>query len=270
MIKKYTCSFAIAALLTLSGHLSALADNGSVVETMNASGYTYMLVDNGGQKTWVAIPETTVAVGDQVNYSPGMEMKDFHSKTLNRTFATIVFSAGLDNEQAATDGGAAAATSKTAGEETPHANASFAAAVAREQQVDQTAAPADPAAMPEMSGGSSGAVVPFATVSVTKAPGDNSYTVAEIFQEAKKLQGATVRLRGQVVKFSPAIMGRNWVHLQDGTGDPMNNTHDLVVTTDATVAKGDTVIVEGVVAADRDFGAGYTYMAIVEEAKIVN
>ena len=81
--------------------------------------------------------------------------------------------------------------------------------------------------------------------------------------------GQKVRLQGKVVKFSASIMGRNWVHLQDGSGNPMNNTHDLVVTTQETVVKDQIVILEGVLAANKDFGAGYSYSAIVEEAQLI-
>jgi len=254
MLKKYTFYFATAALLMFSCHASAQADSGTVLETMNGAGYTYMLVDSGTAKEWVAIPETTVAAGDHVTYSQGMEMKDFHSKSLDRTFPSIIFSAGLTGNK-----------DDTVKNGEPANDDSFAAAVAREQKSASGTSPA----MPEVSGGSSGAVVPFTEVSVEKAPGENSYTVEEIFDQAEKLNGTTVRLRGKVVKFSPSIMGRNWIHLQDGTGNPMNNTHDLVVTTDATVATGDTIIVEGVLAANKDFGAGYKYAVIVEKAKII-
>jgi phosphopantetheine adenylyltransferase len=63
-------------------------------------------------------------------------------------------------------------------------------------------------------------------------------------------------------------MGKNWIHLQDGSGDPMKNTHDLVVTTSETAAKDAVVVVEGVLSKDKDFGAGYRYQAIIEDAKI--
>lgn len=69
--------------------------SGSVVETMNSGGYTYVSLENNGKKTWVAIPETKVTVGQQVTCQPGMEMKNFTSKTLNRTFASIIFSGGI-------------------------------------------------------------------------------------------------------------------------------------------------------------------------------
>ena len=69
--------------------------SGKVVETMNSGGYTYVLLENNGKKTWVAIPATAVKVGQDVTCQPGMEMKNFTSKTLNRTFASIIFSGGI-------------------------------------------------------------------------------------------------------------------------------------------------------------------------------
>jgi hypothetical protein len=71
------------------------------------------------------------------------------------------------------------------------------------------------------------------------------------------------------MKVSPRIMGRNWIHLQDGTGNPDNKTHDLVVTTSQDPdADWDIITVEGVLAANKDFGSGYTYDAIIEDANI--
>jgi len=69
--------------------------SGKVVETMNSGGYTYVLIENNGKKIWVAGPQTTVKVGQQVACEPGMEMKNFTSKTLNRTFESIIFSGGI-------------------------------------------------------------------------------------------------------------------------------------------------------------------------------
>lgn len=259
-VTRYAVCFAASALLFMASPIlpnaSAQVTSGTVLETMNAAGYTYLYVDSGASKNWVAIPETTVTVGERVSYSQGMEMKDFHSKSLDRTFPAIMFSAGLTREEPAAGQPAAAAGTDD----------SFAAAVAREQQAPPATAPA---AMTETSGGSTGAIVPFSEITVDKAPGDNSYTVEEIFTKAKELDGKSVRLRGKVMKFSASIMGRNWIHLQDGSGNPMNNTHDLVVTTSQTVATNEVVIVEGILAAEKDFGAGYNYAAIIEEAQII-
>ncbi len=73
----------------------ASALSGKVVETMNSGGYTYICLEKGGQKTWVALPQTAVKVGQEVTCKPGMVMPNFTSKTLNRTFPSIVFSEGL-------------------------------------------------------------------------------------------------------------------------------------------------------------------------------
>ncbi len=262
MFKKTFFSIAAATVLTFSGNAihTAHAENtsGTVLETMDAAGYTYIYVDSGAGKEWVAIPQTTITPGDKVSYSQGMPMKDFYSKSLDRSFPSIIFSAGIVND---TQPAAAVAGNADSSPED-----SFAAAVAREQQ----AVPAsEPAMMAETSGGSTGAIVPYTETTVEKATGENSYTVEEVFTEAKKLNGKEVRLRGKVVKVSANIMGRNWVHIQDGTGNPMNNTHDLVVTTAETVAEDVIIMVEGKLAAEKDFGAGYKYAVIIEEAKII-
>lgn len=225
-------------------------ESGTVVETMKAPGYTYMLVADGPRQTWVAIPETPVEIGAKVRYSTGMEMKNFTSKTLNRTFETILFSAGL------VDGGGEAPAK-------PAEADSFAAAVESEQS-SAVAAPPMPA-----SGGSSGAVAPLQEISIAKAGTENGYSVEELFSKAKELNGKKVRLQGKVVKFSPNIMGRNWLHIQDGTGNPLANTHDMVATTSETAEVGSIVTVEGILAADKDFGAGYKYAGIIEQSTLI-
>ena len=130
-----------------------------------------------------------------------------------------------------------------------------------------------PAAAPKLSeqqvsGGSAAAMAPFAEIKVEKAVGDNAYTVQEIFAKTTELAGKIVQVRGKVVKFNPHIMGRNWIHIQDGSGDPLQNTHDLVATSTEEAVVGDVVTVQGKLTANKDFGAGYNYAAIIEEAKI--
>ena len=117
--------------------------------------------------------------------------------------------------------------------------------------------------------GSQKAVVPSADVKVEKAAGENSYSVGEIFSKGADLNGQTVVVRGKVMKVSPRIMGRNWIHLQDGTGNPADNTHDLVVTTELEPDPDwDIITMEGVLAANKDFGSGYTYAVIIEDANL--
>ena len=117
--------------------------------------------------------------------------------------------------------------------------------------------------------GSEKAVVPFAELEVEKADGDNAYTVGELYEQGEALEGQTVRIKAQVVKFSPAIMDRNFIHLQDGSGSEADRTHNLVATSQENVEVGDTVTLEGTLAANKDFGAGYTYQVIVEDTQII-
>jgi hypothetical protein len=69
--------------------------SGKVVKTMNSGGYTYALVDKGGNMTWVALPKSRLAVGNEITCQPGMVMNNFSSNSLRQTFKQIVFSSGL-------------------------------------------------------------------------------------------------------------------------------------------------------------------------------
>lgn len=93
-------------------------------------------------------------------------------------------------------------------------------------------------------------------------------TVAAINQDKAGLGGKTVSTQGKVVKVNNGIMGRNFVHVQDGTGDAAKGTNNLIVTSKQTAAVGDQVSVSGVVVLNRDFGAGYTYPLLIEDASI--
>lgn len=93
----------------------------------------------------------------------------------------------------------------------------------------------------------------------------SKYSVSDVFKSSKKLKGKSVSIRAKVVKFSKDIMGKNWVHIQDGT--TFKSQYDLVITTKAKVKKGDTVLVKAKVALNKDFGHGYKYPIILEEGK---
>ena len=207
--------------------------SGKVVETMNSGGYSYVCLEKKGKKTWVAVPEMKISVGQEAAFEPGMEMKNFTSKTLNRTFDRIIFSGGPASAQGT------AGTQPGHGENTKSESGSMAAS-----------APAGKG------------------VKVEKAAGPDAYTIGEIFQKRKTLDKKTVAVRGKVVKVSAGIMGANWIHLQDGTGDSKKSTHDLVATSQDLPSVGDVVTLKGVIAADKDFGAGYQYTVIIEKASI--
>lgn len=119
-------------------------------------------------------------------------------------------------------------------------------------------------------GGSEGAKAPAASkpIKVEKAKGADAYNVSEVYEKAAKLDKKTVTVRGKVVKVSKAIMGKNWVHLQDGSGDAGKGTNNLVVTSQDVPKIGDVVTAKGTLYKDKDFGAGYLYKVIVEEATV--
>jgi hypothetical protein len=120
------------------------------------------------------------------------------------------------------------------------------------------------------SGGSDGAKAPAASgpIKVEKAKGTDAYTVSETYEKAGKLDKKPVSVRGKVVKVSKGIMGKNWVHLQDGSGDAGKGTNNLVVTSQDVPKVGDVVTAKGTLYKDKDFGAGYLYKVIVEEATV--
>jgi hypothetical protein len=99
---------------------------------------------------------------------------------------------------------------------------------------------------------------------VAKAEG--GLTIAEIYAGREALAGQVVTVRGKVVKLNPAIMGTNWLHIRDGSGSDGSN--DLTITADALPEVGDTVLVRGTLQIDKDFGMGYQYSLIIEDAEV--
>jgi len=215
---------------------------GKVVETMESGGYTYALVDTGSAKIWAAAPKQQVTVGSQVVVPRGMAMKDFESKTLGRTFDVIYF---VDSIKAA---GAAAPVGE------------------QPMPASPGAAGAAPQGMPP-GHGSMGAPAAPAKVDLSGiAKAEGGHTVAEVFANQASLAGKAVSVRGKVVKYNAAIMDRNWLHIQDGSGAA--GTNDLTVTSAGTAAVGQTVVVKGILAVDKDFGSGYKYDVLIEKATI--
>lgn len=107
---------------------------------------------------------------------------------------------------------------------------------------------------------------PLVEGSPTVEKAEGGMTVAEIFSKSADFNGKEVVLRAKVVKYTPDIMGKNWLHVQDGSG--AEGTNDLTITTAQAAAMGDTVLIRGTLATDKDFGYGYLYDVIVEEAQL--
>jgi hypothetical protein len=203
---------------------------GKVIETMNTSDYTYLQVDTGATKVWAAAPRFAVKVGDSVSIDSGMPMEKYHSKTLDRDFEVVYFT-----DRVAVKGAQSLAHNQT---------------------------PELPKNHPPIPGLSTKAKVDLS--GIQKAEGGK--TVGEIFATKTKLAGKEVKVRGKVTKFNAQIMGKNWLHIKDGTG--AEGTNDLLVTTDTEVKVGDLVLVSGVVGLDKDFGANYKYAVMLENAKV--
>lgn len=206
--------------------------SGRVLQTISSGGYTYVLLKTAkGEKRWLAIPENPgIPTGAEITFRGGVEMTNFESKTLKRTFDRILFSQGPMKPAGKEKKGKA--QQKTSGSK---------AQIAKSDE----------------------------KIKVEKAAGPNAYTIGEIYAAAGKLSRKKVSIRGKVIKVSSGIMNRNWVHLQDGSGDSRKGTHNLVVTTNDVPAVGDTVTATGTLTKDKDFGGGYRYEVILEKADIV-
>ncbi len=113
------------------------------------------------------------------------------------------------------------------------------------------------------------ATAPMVVGTLAKATGADARTVAEVWAQREKLAGKSVTIRGVVVKYTAEVMAKNWIHLQDGSGDPAQGTNDITVTSLDASAKGDTITVTGTVRINMDFGAGYSYAVLLENAKVV-
>jgi hypothetical protein len=208
-----------------------------VQEVLQAGQYTYLKVKEGDDELWIAVNAFQAEVGKTYYYKDGMEMKNFHSKELNRDFPIVYFI-----NEISTDPEMKAVGNQMSGH----------------GQMD-----------PVEMGGQTPAqgvkpVIEKKDVKVTPAAG--GITIADLFSKKDKYSGKTVKIKGQVVKFNPEIMGKNWIHIQDGTES--NGDFDITVTSSSAVKVGDMITVEGKVSLDKDFGAGYFYKVIVEDAII--
>jgi len=228
-------------------HQKSESITGKVVQSMNSGGYSYVYLQrDNGEKLWLAVTAARINVGDHLSFKEGLVMKNFESKTLKRTFDTIVFSNGIVQQPGKT----------TASNPAKAAPAAAPKAAAPPQQ--------QPAPM-----GSKVAVMPKEKrISINKASGPNAYTIAEIYRNSARLDKKKVVVRGKIVKVTSGIMKRVWVHIQDGSGSQAKGTHNLVCTTTAKPNLDDVVTVKGTVAKDRDFGYGYRYNVLIENATI--
>jgi hypothetical protein len=194
---------------------------GEVLETMDAGGYTYVLVKTSEGDVWAAGPQAPIAVGDHVDLGEGMLMPNFKSETLDRTFEKIYFVGAIASGEKA---------------EKPAMTGGHGAVPAAETDIDLS--------------------------DVSKA----DYTIAEMYALGADADGRAFAVRGRVVKANKNIMGTNWYHIQDGSETGAHG--DLAITSSASLNVGDLVLITGSGTVDKDFGAGYRYELIIENADV--
>jgi hypothetical protein len=193
----------------------------TVVDVKQTGSYTYLKLKEGEKEYWAAVSSMDARPGQTYYYIQSMEMKDFKSKELNRTFNSIFF---IDNLSEKPLLAKKSETLKTTGR----------------QMVERAK-------------------------DVKIEPSEGDVTISDLMSKKTEYDGKTVKVKGKVIKFSSDIMNKNWVHLQDGTES--YGEYDLVITTMDQVKPGDIVTFEGKISLNKDFGYGYKYVLLMEEAK---
>ena len=193
-----------------------------VEEIAEAKSYTYLRVKEGDKDYWIAITKRPMEKGETIYFNKALEMKNFKSTDLNKTFESVLFVQDISKQPVQ----------------------------------DQ----------PQMGSSSAQGNKPvIVKEEVNVEPVKGGITISKLFANKKSYENKTVKIRGKVTKYNPGIMDKNWAHIQDGTSDGDN--FDLTVTTQKDVKVGDVVTFEGKVALNKDFGYGYSYDVILEDAK---
>ena len=215
-----------------------------VKDVLHTSSYTYLQVTENNKEQWLAVPSMQAKSGETYYYQGGLVMNKFQSKELNRTFESVLFLEGVSTDP-------------------------------NTVKVSKTAA--DAPAMPKANDTSTGtATGPTAQYTRTVTPVEKKeikidaakggITIGELFAKKENYSGKTVKIKGEVTKFTPAVMNKNWIHIQDGTEHA--GKFDMVITTDKEVNVGDKVTFEGKISLNKDLGYGYFFEVIMEDALI--
>lgn len=240
---KYFRSLIIAAAVIMTAACSSNSTGEftsvKVKQVEQVAGYTYLLVKSKGPEYWVAVPSMEARKGETYHYQGGMLMQDFHSKELDKTFTELIFLDALLTEVPASTGVVGQGEASSMGGSNPHGSQNATA----------------------------GSKAHIAKSDIVVEACQGCISIAELYANPGSFEGKTVRVRGELAKFSPAIMKRNWAHIQDGTEH--DGKFDLTLTSQESFEVGTIVTVEGVVALNMDFGYGYSYEILMEKAKAV-
>ena len=203
-----------------------------VQEVIQTKNYTYLHVTEAARTNWLAVPSMEATAGEVYYYTGPMPMPNFESKELHRTFDTVLFLGGVSREPITEESLKKNANPNAGADNKPYKR-----------------------------------TVPSETRKKIKIePVAGSISISELLANKDKYAGKTITLRGEVTKFNPQIMNKNWIHLQDGTEN--NGKFDLVLTSDKDVKVGETVTLQGKVVLNKDFGYGYAFEVMVEDATI--
>jgi hypothetical protein len=212
-----------------------------VAEVIQGSTYTYIRAKENSGEFWMAISKQEVQSGEVYFYSEGLPMQNFHSKEVDRTFDEIYFVSEISKTpiQKGAMGSMGSGAMGGMGSMGGNSNA--------------------PAHSGKVSSEQNSAII------VKKSAGE--ITVAQVFANRDNYSGKEIEIKGVVVKVNKEVMGKNWIHIQDGTSD--NGIFDLTVTSTDVAEVNDEIKVKGKITLNKDFGYGYSYEVIMEEAKIV-
>lgn len=228
---------------------------GAIIKFQDVKNYTYLHLKDFTGQIWAAIPKTPVETGKEIELSNIIVMKDFQSKTLDKTFDIILFAVPSIKGQAIK---------------------AQAGIMPSDQMPGKTMSGMPPGMMPAgMPQGSTpngmGASQPriiLKDIKLSKATGKDAYSIEEVYFQKKELSKKTVTVHAKIVKFLPSIMGKNWIHIQDGTGSAETETHDITVSTLDAAEVGDEVIVHGTLGVNKSFGSMCSFAVIIEDASL--
>ncbi len=197
----------------------------TVEEVIHTKTYTYLKVIEDNEEKWLAISRRDTEIGETLYWTEALEMKNFESKELERTFKTVYFIQNISSQP------------------TPMMPEGHAQNLqGRKPQIAKE------------------------SVSIESVKG--GVTIAELFSNPENYSEKSIVVKGKVTKFNKEIMNKNWAHIQDGTSQDEN--FDLTITTSETVSPGDVVTFKGKITLDKDFGYGYSYKILMEDAEIVD
>jgi uncharacterized membrane protein YcgQ (UPF0703/DUF1980 family) len=203
-----------------------------VAEVIHTNSYSYLKVKEKSLDKWMAVAKQDIQVGDVYYYDEALQMTNFLSKDLDRTFDVIYFINQISSEPIA------------------HNH------MGHIHNHDHNHMHSHGSTDAQQKG----------SVSLEKAP--NEISVAQIFANLDEYSGKEIEIRGIVVKVNKGIMGKNWIHIQDGTES--NGKFDLTITSQDVAEVNEEVTFKGKITLNKDFGSGYFYEVIMEDAVLTD